>query len=131
MKLVNIMTTSTDAHITVRKIIVDLRIDDRRLKSSMDCWRHYFANIMFDFSRFDRLAVHRRLQTFEVTVQILKDGSLPGVEHLDTMVANLMTELEIVGKALMPSGVPIQTHLAPGWPLDRGVKCFKFTVNKA
>jgi hypothetical protein len=62
MRLVNLMTTSADAQSTVRKIKLDLRIDDRRLKSRRGRRRHYFADIMFDFSKSDRLAVHRELQ---------------------------------------------------------------------
>jgi hypothetical protein len=93
--------------------------------------RHYFANIMFDFSYFDRLAVHRKLNTFEVTIQIHKDGPERSVEHLYTVAANLMTELEIVGRALVPGGKSVQVHPEPGWAPELGIKYFKFTVSKA
>jgi hypothetical protein len=132
--LVDLMTTSTDAQYTVRKIKLDLRIDDRRLKTVHPIrmsGRHYFANIMFDFSYFDRLAVHRKLNTFEVTIQIHKDGPERSVEHLYTVAANLMTELEIVGRALVPGGKSVQVHPEPGWAPELGIKYFKFTVSKA
>jgi hypothetical protein len=130
-KMVNLMMTTTDAHTTVQKIKVHLRIDDRRLQCHRcNHYYYYYSDILFDFSLFDGLAAHAQLQTLEVTAQIHKRGFLP-TENLDTMVANLMTELEIVGKAVVPGGISIQTHPAPGWPMDRGVKFFQFTVNKA
>lgn len=133
-RLVDLMTISADAQSTVGKIKLGLRIDDRRLKTVLPIrmsFRHYFANIMFDFSYFDRLAVYRKLDTFEVAIEIHKDGPEHGVEHLYTVTANLMTELEIVGKALVPGGKSVQVHPEPGWATDLGIKYFKFTVSKA
>jgi hypothetical protein len=63
-----------------------------------------------DFSEFDRLVVHRKLQTFEVTAHIVSIGGMrsvsqPCVENLDVVVANFVTEPESVGKVLVPGGL--------------------------
>ena len=84
---------------------------------------------MFDFSELDRLAVHRRLKTFEVEVQVFKDGIIQNCANLDQAMANLVTELKVVGKALLPEGKCVQTESEPGWPLVSGVKCIGLVVS--
>jgi hypothetical protein len=88
----------------------------------------------YDFSKFDRLAVHHELEIFQVTAHIIRIGgikfgpSLPDVENVEVVIANFMTEMEIVGKAFVPGGTPEQVHPEPGRTRNREIKYFKFRV---
>lgn len=50
--------------------------------------------------------------------------------NLDLAMTNLMTELEIVGKAITTDGKVVQTRSRPGWPLVSGAKSFTFMVSR-
>jgi hypothetical protein len=85
---------------------------------------------MFDFSKLDRLAVHKRLEMFEVDIQVFKEGIIQSCVNLDVAMANLMTELDIVGRVLITEGKCVQTGLEGSWPLVSGVRCFTFVARK-
>lgn len=132
--LVNLMSDSSDTTSDVRKVKLYFRIHDRhfrfRVRGRIRIWNLYHVpEIMFDFSELDRLAVHKRLQTFEVEIQVFKDGVIQSCANLDQAMANLITELKIVGKALLPEGKCVQTESEPGWPLVSGVKCISLVVS--
>jgi hypothetical protein len=135
--LINRMTDSCHSHDNVRKIKIVLQIHDKRLRfprRDRDTeWRLYhLPGIMFDFSKLDLLAVHRGLEIFEVEIQVFKEEIIQSCANLDVAMANLMTELDIVGKALIPDGRCVQTGFEGGsWPLVSGVRCFTFVVSKA
>ncbi|KAH3905068.1 hypothetical protein HBI56_230520 [Parastagonospora nodorum] len=133
--LVDLMSDSVDAISDVRKVKIYLQIHDqrfrfRRVQGTLRPWNLYHVpDIMFDFTELDRLAVHKRLQVFEVEVQVFKDGIIQSCANLDRAMANLITELKIVGKALLPEGKFVQTESQPGWPLVSGVKCISLVVS--
>jgi len=114
MALVNLMTASTEAHDALDKIKININLMDIAF-----CWpRHnprYLENVKFDLSRFDRLAVHRQLRTFEVCVNLGTFARAKFPERLEEAMANLMVELEIVGKALIPDGVTALEGPTRGW----------------
>ncbi|KAL5114004.1 hypothetical protein ACEQ8H_008109 [Pleosporales sp. CAS-2024a] len=131
--LIDIMTESSTTHDSVRKIRFILDLHDKHLRHvRSDADRRHPANhlpdVMFDFSDLKRLSRHRRLETFEVDIQVYKDGLMRNSANLDQAMANLMTELAVVGKALIPDGEAVQSDAGPNWPLVRGVKRFKFVA---
>jgi hypothetical protein len=62
---------SIDDQNNVRKIKHDLKIYDRREARRKGPLPHDSPGMKFDFSKFDRLTVYRKLQTFEITTDII------------------------------------------------------------
>jgi hypothetical protein len=105
--LVDLMTVVNDNR-KVQKVKIILRMYDDHLKYPVDGqvnWNQYhMPNIMFDLSAFDRLSAYDRLQSLEVETTVFKERMIQSCANLDVAMSNLMTELDIVGKAIMPGG---------------------------
>lgn len=132
MGLVNVVTTSTDSEDAVRKIklyIVGGRAEVFRFGRRTAEYRH--AIQLFDYSKLDRLAVHRKLKALEVEIRVPKHSPFNDVERLKPTVENLVAELENVGKALVPGGTAAEVDTEVSWPAEDGVNCFQFRWDKS
>jgi hypothetical protein len=131
--LVDLMTVMNDNH-KVQKVKIILRIYDDHLRypdGGQVNWNQYhMPNIMFDLSAFDRLAAYNRLQTLEVETTVFKERMIHDCANLDVAISNLMTQLDTIGKAVVPGGKVVQTASAPTWPLVSGARTFMFMVNR-
>jgi hypothetical protein len=127
------LTVMNDNH-KVQKVKIILRIYDDHLRYPDDGqvnWNQYhMPNIMFDLSAFDRLASYNRLQTLEVETTVFKERMIHHCVNLDMAISNLMTQLDTIGKAVIPGGKVVQTESAPSWPLVSGARTFMFIVNR-
>jgi hypothetical protein len=131
--LVDLMTVVSDNH-KVQKVKIILRIYDDHLRypadGQMNWNHHHIPNIMFDLSAFERLAAHSQLQILEVETTVFKEKMIQNCVNLDIAISNLMTEVDAVGKAIMPGGKVVQTDSASGWPLVSGARTFTFMVGR-
>ncbi|KAF2821962.1 hypothetical protein CC86DRAFT_385686 [Ophiobolus disseminans] len=132
MALVHLMTASTEAHDAGTKIEIYLQLFDQDFIVNSRQANLYAKNVKFDLSQLDRLAVHRRLRIFEVKVKLVSRMKAGHPERLEEAIANLMVELDIVAKALIPGGVAKQKGLPAGWSanLPEFTK-FTFKMEKA
>jgi hypothetical protein len=82
-------------------------------------------------SKLDRSAVHRGLKAFDVRLRIF--DRLPAREtiFLEKTIDNVLTKLEIVGKALLPGGILSRAGPEAGWATTRSPDYFKLKVSKA
>jgi hypothetical protein len=131
MALINVMTTSAEAHDAVQNIKIDIRLAESAFGPAEE--GVYLRNVVYDLSKLDRLAVHRRLRTFEVSVQLEAEGPTFWAMRLKKAVNHLMTELNIVAEALVPGGVVTQTDLEEQWASYDGQISvpFELTMEKA
>jgi hypothetical protein len=110
MALVNTMTTSTEDYDAFQKVKIEITLTqaDFRIGNDEQC--------LFDLSGLDRLAVHRNLRSFKVAFMSIPQHrtSLRGLwgTRVDQTLNNMKTELDIVGKALMPN-----RNLPPRFPV--------------
>jgi hypothetical protein len=120
MALINLMTASAEEHDAVAKIKVNMLIEGNAFRAPgiTHAGLLYAPFFKFDLSRFDRLAVHRRLRIFEVEVMVRPTGS--SGHRLQNAISNLVTEVEIVGKALIPNGKSMQRGPDEGWEWKQG-----------
>ncbi|OAL00182.1 hypothetical protein IQ06DRAFT_222821 [Phaeosphaeriaceae sp. SRC1lsM3a] len=130
--LANVMTTATDAEDAVQTIKMYMIAYGARV-FKMDRGpggRYAQGTQIFDFSKLDRLAVHRKLRAFEVHIRTPINLRYHDVEALKTTVKNVITELKNVGDALIPGGTAAEVDIDAGWPIESGVNCCQFRVDK-
>lgn len=130
--LANVMTTATDAEDAVQTIkMYVIAYGARVFKMDRGPGGRYAQGTqIFDFSKLDRLAVHRKLRAFEVHIRTPINLRYHDVEALKTTVKNVITELKNVGDALIPGGTAAEVDIDAGWPIESGVNCCQFRVDK-
>jgi hypothetical protein len=118
MIMVNLMTNSAESYNTVQKITINIDLT----YAGIDNWRAVqdHGKVMFDFSKLDRLTVHRRIRTLEVKIVYPKDPE----DSVKGDVENLMDELDNIGKALVPGHAAVRT--GPTSDPDLLVGCFLY-----
>jgi hypothetical protein len=116
MAVVNLITASAEAHETVTRMKIDFHIGEKTfvLNNGARPGR-YLEDVFFDLSKLDRLAVHRHLRNLEINVTYRSWSHIKHAKRLEGAFANLMVELDIVGKALVPGGVASQQVPEAGW----------------
>lgn len=130
---VGLAMTSTDAEDVVKKIKLYMVANGvASLQGRQDTPFVFFfrGTEILDYSKLDWLVVHRRLRTFEVGIRTSVHLWYHDVDALKTTVKNLVTETKNVGEALMPGGTAAEVDVEAGWPLENGVNCCRFLVDK-
>jgi len=130
MELANIMTTTAEPEGRVQKI--KLHIQMWQLGFRNEEHTGFLPNVVWDLSKLERLAVHRNLRTFEVRFQMPRVfNSHPEAEHMKMAVANLMDELELVAKALLPDGIIESGTFLGSWDEPGPPGSFEMIARKA
>jgi hypothetical protein len=132
MAVVNLMTASAEAYDTVTRMKIDFHIGEKTLVLDNGARpSQYLEDVFFDLSKLDRLAVHRHLRNLEINVTYRSWSHIEHPERLEKTFANLMVELDIVGKAIVPSGVASQQVPEAGWSAQLpNLVTFGFKVEK-
>jgi hypothetical protein len=129
MALVNTMTTSTEEYDAVRKVKIEMTL----LLSDFTIGRHSVR--CFDLSGLDRLAVHRRLESFEVVYRSAPLRYRAAAElrlgtQLRVSLDNLAVELDTVGGMLILEGLSALPKLEASWVRDLQTIVFKYRRTK-
>jgi hypothetical protein len=104
MSLVNLMMTAGEAYANIHTIQIDLDVRNSEFVHWSEEPQAYVNEGLFDFSMLDRLAGYRHLKKLDVRVVLAYDCHVVETARIENIMDNLMTELKIVGQALVPGG---------------------------
>jgi hypothetical protein len=104
MSLVNLMMTAGEAYANIHTIQIDLDVRNSEFVHWSEEPQAYVNEGLFDFSRLDRLARYRHLKKLDVRVVLAYDCHVAEAARIENIMDNLITELKIVGQALVPGG---------------------------
>ncbi|KAF2030417.1 hypothetical protein EK21DRAFT_111941 [Setomelanomma holmii] len=109
MALINMMTASAKEYSALAKIKMTIVFDYHAfLAPDTSHGGNGYVYRTFDLSRFDRLAVHRHLRTFETKIFVKVDQHHQYQQMEGATIDAVITELGNVGQALIPGGKSTQ-----------------------
>ncbi|KAH7380124.1 hypothetical protein BKA66DRAFT_134035 [Pyrenochaeta sp. MPI-SDFR-AT-0127] len=91
-----------------------LRCSDRNPES--------LSNTMFDIPKLEQLAMHRNLDTLQVSIRVRTEGSIDRGENPHQKKAIFIAGLEILEQDLVPGGTLSNIGVDQAWSPERGVR---------